>query len=135
VIRAATFSAVTLPIERWPTPEHLYSATGLAPAVYQSSTVTRRGKISRQGLAEHRDALMSIAWGLSSNGTAFRERPRASCSRHAANPSPSCARPPRLPALLAPASNPTPVRRTASPLAHGGAGGDGFAAMPHDGAN
>jgi transposase len=74
VTRAATFSAFTLPIERWPTPEHLYSATGLAPAVYQSSTVTRRAKISRQGLAEHRDALMGIAWGLSANSTAFRQR-------------------------------------------------------------
>ncbi len=62
--RAATFSAFTLRIER-ATPEHLYSATGLAPASYQSSTVTRRGRISRQGLPEHRDALMGIAWGLS----------------------------------------------------------------------
>jgi transposase len=44
VVRAAAFSAFTLPIERWPTPEHLYSATGLAPATYQSSTVTRRGR-------------------------------------------------------------------------------------------
>ena len=73
-VRAAAFSAFTLPIERWPTPEHLYSATGLAPASYQSSTVTRRGRISRQGLAEHRDALMGIAWGLSHNSTAFNTR-------------------------------------------------------------
>jgi transposase len=74
VVRAAAFSAFTLPIERWPTPERLYSATGLAPATYQSSTVTRRGRISRQGLSEHRDALMSIAWGLSLCSPAFRER-------------------------------------------------------------
>jgi transposase len=74
ICRAAAFSAFTLPIERWPTPEHLYSATGLAPAIYQSSTITRRGRISRQGLAEHRDALMGIAWGLSQNAPAFRER-------------------------------------------------------------
>jgi transposase len=73
-VRGAAFSAYTLPIERWPTPEHLYSATGLAPATYQSSTVTRRGRISRQGLAEHRDALMGIAWGLSQNSEAFRAR-------------------------------------------------------------
>ncbi len=72
VIRAAEFSAFTLPIERWPTPEHLYSATGLATATYQSSTITRRGKISRQGLPEHRNALMGIAWGLSLNSPAFR---------------------------------------------------------------
>ena len=73
-VRAAAFSAYTLPIERWPTAEHLYSATGLAPASYQSSTVTRRGRISRQGLPEHRDALMAIAWGLSQNSDAFRAR-------------------------------------------------------------
>ncbi|MEB0161229.1 transposase, partial [Pseudomonas sp. AH2 (2023)] len=70
------FSAFTLPIERWPTPEHLYSATGLAPATYESSTVTRRGRISRQGLAEHRNALMGIAWGLSQNSPAFAQRDR-----------------------------------------------------------
>lgn len=76
VVRAAQFSAFALPIERWPTPEHLYSATGLAPATYQSSTVTRRGRISRQGLAEHRNALMGTAWGLAQNSEAFRQRDR-----------------------------------------------------------
>lgn len=74
VVRAAAFSAYTLPVERWATPEHLYSATGLAPASYQSSTVTRRGRISRQGLPEHRNALMGIAWGLSQQSDAFRTR-------------------------------------------------------------
>ena len=74
VVRAAAFSAYTLPIERWPTPEHLYSATGLAPATDQSSTITRRGKISRQGLAEHHDALMGIAWGLSRYSPALQPR-------------------------------------------------------------
>ncbi len=74
VVRAGEFSAYTLPIDRWPTPEHLYSATGLAPASYQSSTITRRGRISRQGLAEHRNALMGIAWGLSGSSQAFRVR-------------------------------------------------------------
>jgi transposase len=73
-IRAAAFSAFTLPIERWPTPEHLYSATGLAPSSYESSTIKRRGAISRQGLGEHRDALMGIAWGLSLFAPAFRQR-------------------------------------------------------------
>jgi transposase len=74
VVRAAAFAAHTLPIERWPTPEQLFSATGLAPASYQSASVTRRGRISRQGLAEHRDALMGIAWGLSQHSPAFRRR-------------------------------------------------------------
>lgn len=74
IVRAAEFSAYTLPIERWPTAEHLYSATGLATATYQSSTITRRGKISRQGLPEHRNALMGIAWGLSQSSAAFGAR-------------------------------------------------------------
>jgi len=72
--RAAAFSAHTLPIERWPSAGHLYSATGLAPAAYQSSTISRRGRISRQGLPEHRDALMGIAWGLSRRSPSFAER-------------------------------------------------------------
>lgn len=71
VIRAAAFAAHSLPITRFPDAEHLYSATGLAPALYQSATLRRRGRISRQGLAEHRDALMGIAWGLSLSSPAF----------------------------------------------------------------
>lgn len=73
-IRAACFSAFTLPISRFPTAEHLYSATGLAPARYESSTVRKRGGISRQGLPEHRDALMGIAWGLSQHCGPFIDR-------------------------------------------------------------
>jgi len=76
VVRAAAFAAHSLPIERYPSPEHLYSATGLAPASYESGALSRRGGISRQGLAEHRDALMAIAWGLSLSAPAFRERAR-----------------------------------------------------------
>jgi transposase len=72
--RAAAFAAHSLPIERFPDAEHLYSATGLAPALYQSATLNRRGRISRQGLAEHRDALMGIAWGLSQRSLSFAER-------------------------------------------------------------
>ena len=73
-VRAAGFAAFTLPIARFPDAEHLYSATGLAPSSYQSSSIDRRGAISRQGLPEHRDALMSIAWGLSQNCPPFIER-------------------------------------------------------------
>jgi transposase len=75
--RAAAFAAFSLPIARFPSAEHLYSATGLAPADYRSATITRRGRISRQGLAEHRDALMSIAWGLSQSCGPFQERDQA----------------------------------------------------------
>jgi len=72
--RAAAFAAHSLPIDRFPDADHLYSATGLAPALYQSATLHRRGRISRQGLAEHRDALMAIAWGLSTFCPSFAER-------------------------------------------------------------
>ena len=75
-VRAAAFACHALPIERFPTPEHLYSAAGLAPASYESATIRRRGRISRQGLAERRDALMGIAWGLSQHSESFRERDR-----------------------------------------------------------
>lgn len=74
VVRAAAFAAHSLPIERFPDAKHLYSATGLAPTLYQSATLNRRGRISRQGLAEHRDALMGIAWGLSRCSPSFAER-------------------------------------------------------------
>jgi transposase len=73
-IRAAGFAAFSLPIDRFPTAEHLYSATGLAPARYQSATINRTGRIARTGLAEHRDALMGIAWGLSLYCGPFVER-------------------------------------------------------------
>jgi len=73
-VRAAAFAAYTLPVERFPTPERLYSATGLAPASYESASVRRRGAISRTGLPEHRDALMAIAWGLGQHAPAFQQR-------------------------------------------------------------
>ncbi|WP_158022634.1 transposase [Mycolicibacterium gilvum] len=61
-IRAAAFAAHSLSVERFPDAEHLYSATGLVPDPLKSATLSRRGRISRQGLAEHRDALMGMAW-------------------------------------------------------------------------
>src|ERR671911_3001635 len=69
------------PHHRLPPALHLYSATGLAPALSQSATLHRRGRISRQGLAEHRDALMGIAWGLSRYSPSFAERDREYRSR------------------------------------------------------
>jgi transposase len=134
VVRAAAFSAFTLPIERWPTAEHLYSATGLAPAAYQSSTIARRGKIARTGLAEHRDALMAIAWGLSQSAPSFIARDaelkargmrpmqaRVALARHAC----------RLCWRLLQTQQPYDDRRYARARR---AGGDGVPAMPLDGA-
>ena len=133
-VRAAAFSAYTLPIERWPTAEHLYSATGLAPASYQSSTVTRRGRISRQGLPEHRDALMGIAWGLSQNSDAFRARHRTPRPRLPPDPGPRRARPQRLPTVLATPSLPTALRRSALRSRQAARAVTALTAMPHDGA-
>lgn len=73
-IRAAAFAAFSMPIARFPTAGHLYSATGLAPASYKSSTIDKRSGISRQGLPEHRDALMNMAWGMSQASAPFIER-------------------------------------------------------------
>jgi transposase len=72
--RAAAFAAFSLPIARFSSAEHLYSATGLAPGSYQSATINRRTPISRQGLPEHRDALMNLAWGLSQHCGPFIDR-------------------------------------------------------------
>jgi transposase len=73
-VRAAAFAAHTLPVERFPNAEQLYSATGLAPASYESASIRRRGGIARTGLPEHRDALMAIAWGLGQFAPAFQQR-------------------------------------------------------------
>lgn len=129
--RAAAFAAHTLPIERFPTPEHLYSATGLAPASYQSASVSRRGAIARTGLPEHRDALMGIAWGLSQFAPAFQQRlaelrargkrpieARVALSRHAC----------RLCWRLLNSQQPYDDRRYSR---NRRAGGDGVSAMPH----
>ena len=42
--------------------------------MYQSASLRKRGRISRQGLAEHRDAFMGIAWGLSTYSPSFAQR-------------------------------------------------------------
>ena len=73
-IRNTDFAEHNMPMERYQSTKSLYSATGLAPALYQSATLNRRGRISRQGLAEHRDALMGIAWGLSQRSPSFAQR-------------------------------------------------------------
>lgn len=75
-MRAAAFAVHALPIERFPSAEHLYSYTGLAPARYESSTIRKVRAISRQAPGERRDALMGIAWGLSQHCGPFKERDR-----------------------------------------------------------
>ena len=112
VVRAAGFAAHSLPISRFPDAEQLYSATGLAPALYESATVHhRRGRISRQGLAEHREALMGIAWACRSTQLRSPNRDREYRARgHEPDPSPRRARPTRLPARLPASDQPTKLR-------------------------
>jgi transposase len=49
IVRAAAFAAHSLPVERFATAEHLYSATGLAPASYESATVKSAARSAAQG--------------------------------------------------------------------------------------
>jgi hypothetical protein len=70
----------------------------------------RRGRISRQGLAEHRDALMGIAWGLSQCSPSFIVRDAELRSRHGAHPGPSRCGTPRLSPGLPTSTNPTTLR-------------------------
>ena len=136
-VRATAFAAYTLPIERWPTPEHLYSATGLAPASYQSARRSRAAAaISRQGLPEHRDALMAHRLGPvastarlpapatpnSAPAASGRSRP---ASRSRATPAGSAGD------CLTP-NSPTTISVTIS--ARQARAVTAFTAMPHDGA-
>ena len=135
-VRAAAFAAHTLPVERFATPEHLYSATGLAPASYESSTVRRRGAISRTGLPEHRDALIGIAWGLGQYAPAFQQRLSELRARGKPPHRKPASRSPAMPAGSAgecfTPNSPTTIGVTIAPGET--AGGDGVQAMPHDGA-
>lgn len=133
-VRAAAFAAHTLPVERFATPEQLYSTTGLAPSSYESASVRKRGAISRTGLPEHRDALMAIAWGPGQFAPAFQQRRRElnarGKNRHRGA---RRARPPRLPSVLATPSQPTALRRSALRSRQAARAVTAFSAMPHDG--
>jgi transposase len=114
--RAGAFAAFSMPIAGFPDAEHLYSATGLAPATYQSSTINRRGGISRQGLPEHRDALMSMAWGLSMHCAPFTERAEELRNRRdETDAGPGRPGPPRLPARPPDDDHPRHLQRAALP--------------------
>ena len=68
MIRAANLSAFSLPIDRFPTAEHLYSATGWAPARYQSATITRTGKRKETAVAVGGCAAFFAAAVVACNG-------------------------------------------------------------------
>ena len=71
VVRAGAFAAHTLPIERWPSAEQLYSSNraGAGQLSVGVGHAPRADQPSRP--AEHRDALMAIAWGLAQHSPAF----------------------------------------------------------------
>lgn len=131
VIRAAAFAAHSLPIERYPSAEQLYSSTGLAPASYQSASVNRHGGISRQGLPEHRDALMAIAWGLSRSSPSFGRRLAELRARLRADPGAGRGRARRLPALPRPPPHARTVRRSALSSGPSARAVTAHSAMPH----
>jgi transposase len=97
VVRAAAFAAHSLPIQRFPTADHLYAATGLAPATWQSASLQRRGRISRQGLPEHRDALRASPGACPDTPRASRSA-TASCAAAACAPSRPASPWPAMPA-------------------------------------
>src|SRR4051794_26653803 len=104
VVRAAAFAAHTLPIERWPTPEQLYSATGLAPASYESASVRRprRHRAHRAARTPRRPHGHRLGPGPTRRRLPAPPR-RAQRPRQDRHRRPRRARPTRLPALLAPA--------------------------------
>jgi transposase len=97
VVRAAAFAAHSLPIQRFPTADHLDAATGLAPATWQSASLQRRGRISRQGLPEHRDALRASPGACPDTPRASRSA-TASCAAAACAPSRPASPWPAMPA-------------------------------------
>jgi transposase len=97
VVRAAAFAAHSLPIQRFPTADHLYAATGLAPATWPSASLQRRGRISRQGLPEHRDALRASPGACPDTPRASRSA-TASCAAAACAPSRPASPWPAMPA-------------------------------------
>ncbi|KAA9106076.1 IS110 family transposase [Microbacterium rhizomatis] len=110
-IRAAAFAAHSLPIARFPDAEHLYSATGLAPALYESATLRRRGRISRQGFGRasrcphgHRVGTVHVFVGLR------RTQRGAAHPRNGSDPSARRAGPERVPPCLPDARDPRTLR-------------------------
>ena len=136
-VRAAAFTAHSLPIERFPTPEHLYSATGLAPASYQSATVaqTRRDQPHRPARAPRRADGHRLGPGRSTRPPS-RRRDAELRARGMTGRSKHGSRSPATPAGSAgdcfTPNSPTTIGVTIAPGET--AGGDGASAMPHDGA-
>lgn len=114
VNRAAAFSAFTLPVERWPSPEHPYSATGLAAACLRVRDLEVSGPNQPSGAARASRRADGDRLGPLAAEPGFRRpRLRAEGARLPPDPGSGRARAQRLPALLAHLENPGAVRRTA----------------------
>ena len=135
-IRAAAFAAHSLPIERFPSAERLYSATGLAPASYESATVRRRGGHLPPGPARApRRVDGDRARAVPVLARLPPTLPRAARTRDGPDRGQGRARPQRLPALPRPASHTTTLRREAlSSVPAQPRAVTAFSAMPHEGA-
>jgi transposase len=109
-VRAAAFAAHSLPIARFPDAEHLYSATGLAPALYESATLRRRGRISpaRAGRAPRRTRGHRVG-AVHVFARLRRAQCRAARPRHGSHPGARRAGSQRLPSHLPDARDPTPL--------------------------
>ena len=111
VLRAAAFAAHSLPIARFPDAEHLYSATGLAPALYESATPAQArpdlppgpGRAPRRADGYRLGAVAVLA-------QLRRTQRRAPRPRHGSDPGPRRAGAQRLPAGLPAPRDPTTLR-------------------------
>lgn len=136
VVRAAAFAAHTLPIERWPTPEHLYSATGLATG----QLPVRLGHPPRADQPPRPRRTPRRADGhrlgpLPAQPRVRRARPRVPRPRVPPDPGARRLGPPRLPTRLAAHDLPTALRRSALRSSPAQARAvTAITAMPHDGA-
>lgn len=63
-VRAASYGAALRDPARWPSPRHVYRASGLTPRVYESAGKRRDGTISREGSVGLRRALLELGKGL-----------------------------------------------------------------------
>lgn len=63
-VRVGNYGAAVGDPQRWPTHRHLYRASGLTPIVYESAGHRRDGRISREGSAQLRSALIDLGLGL-----------------------------------------------------------------------
>jgi transposase len=70
VVRAAQYAAAVGSLSRWPSAKHIYRASGLTPAQYESAGQRHDGGISGEGSVVLRRALLDLGIGLWHQDTA-----------------------------------------------------------------